>query len=254
MTRPDATERADSGAGKQDPDGIVEGTRLAMGPPGDARHDLINAAIARLEPRKRKLERPPARWEAALAGFLVGLAMFAFLIGRMTEVESVPLWSFALWLRSWAVVWWRRTSGRGIARGGEGTTPCPGGKGNDRQAHSRAPTPGPAAAMTIQSRSLSSSSTDDRTACPRSRASPARAGGGAARMLAKELLLRSPRSPVLRKRMAVRFRYGCRKERTFRYGLPGRGTTRPPRVGCSQVLHALAPGTVYIIRKGNSAR
>ena len=91
MTRPDAKERADSGAGKQDPDGIVEGTRLAMGPPGDARHDLINAAIARLEPRKRKLERPPARWEAALAGFLVGLAMFAFLIGRMTEVESVPV-------------------------------------------------------------------------------------------------------------------------------------------------------------------
>lgn len=101
MTRPGMTEPAESGAGEQDQagnpmgeplaDGIVEGTRLAIGPPGDARHDLIDAAIARLVPRKRRLDRPTARWEVAIAGFLVGLATFAFLIGRSNELESVPV-------------------------------------------------------------------------------------------------------------------------------------------------------------------
>ena len=103
MKRPDTTESAESApneregdrvgepAGDPLPDELVEVTRMAMSPPGDARHDLIDAAIARLEPRKRKLERPPARWEFALAGLLVGLAMFAFLVGRMTEGEAAPL-------------------------------------------------------------------------------------------------------------------------------------------------------------------
>ena len=101
MKRPDMTESAESSAGEQDQAGkpvgdavdaaIAEGTRLAMIPPGDARHDLIDAAITRLQPRKWKLERPPARWEVALAGFLVGLAMFAFLVGRMPEAETAPL-------------------------------------------------------------------------------------------------------------------------------------------------------------------
>lgn len=86
-----AVERAGEPEGDPFPDELVEGTRLAMSPPGDARHDLIDAAITRLEPRHRKLERPPARWEFVLAGFLVGLAIFAFLVGRMTEGETATL-------------------------------------------------------------------------------------------------------------------------------------------------------------------
>ncbi len=87
MKRPqstESTELAELGSGDSVHDALVEGARLAMSPPGDARHDLIDAAIARLEPRKRKLERPPERWEVAVAGLLVGLAMLAFLMGRMT--------------------------------------------------------------------------------------------------------------------------------------------------------------------------
>ena len=83
--------QAGKSAGGALPDALVEGTRTAMSPPGDARHDLIDAAISRLEPRKQKLDRPPAPWEVALAGFLVGLAMFAFLVGRMTEAEAAPV-------------------------------------------------------------------------------------------------------------------------------------------------------------------
>lgn len=101
MTRPDTARLAESEAGVRDQGGervssalpreIVDGTRSALGPPGDARHDLIDAAIARVARRRLKLERPPARWEVALAGFLVALAMFVFLVGRMTEMGSVPL-------------------------------------------------------------------------------------------------------------------------------------------------------------------
>lgn len=101
MKSPDTTESADAGGGGQDQveepvgdrlhDAIAEGTRSAMSPPGETRHGLIDAAISRLEPRKRKLERPPAGWEVALAGFLVGLALFAFLASRMTEAETAPL-------------------------------------------------------------------------------------------------------------------------------------------------------------------
>ena len=100
MRRPDTTSPADPRADEEDrveeptsgmPDALVEGTRMAMDPPGDARHDLIEAAISRLEPRKRKLERPPARWEAVIAGLLVGLATFAFLLGRMTGAETAPI-------------------------------------------------------------------------------------------------------------------------------------------------------------------
>ncbi len=103
MKRPDTTESAASARDEREryqvgelegdplPDELVEGTRLAMRPPGDTRHDLIDAAITRLEPRRRKLERPPARWEFAVAGLLVGLAIFAFLVGRMTEGEAVTL-------------------------------------------------------------------------------------------------------------------------------------------------------------------
>ena len=103
MKRPDTTESAASAPDEREryqvgepegdplPDELVEETRLAMRPPGDTRHDLIDAAIARLEPRRRKLERPPARWEFALAGLLVGLVIFAFLVGRMTEGEAAPL-------------------------------------------------------------------------------------------------------------------------------------------------------------------
>lgn len=100
MKRPDATAPAEPRVGEQDrvdepmsypSDALVEGTRIAMDPPGDARHDLIEAAVSRLEPRKRELERPPARWEAVIAGLLVGLATFAFLLSRMTGGETVPL-------------------------------------------------------------------------------------------------------------------------------------------------------------------
>ncbi len=100
MKRPDTTSPADFRASEQDrvgeptsgpSDALIEGTRRAMDPPGDARHDLIEAAVSRLEPRKRKLERPPARWEAAIAGLLVGLATFAFLLGRMTVADTAPL-------------------------------------------------------------------------------------------------------------------------------------------------------------------
>lgn len=101
MKRPDTTRSAESESGERDRvekpagdplhDAIVEGTRLAISPPGDARPDLIDAAISHLEPRKRQLERRPARWEVAIAGFLVGLAMFAFLVGRMTEAGTAPV-------------------------------------------------------------------------------------------------------------------------------------------------------------------
>ena len=91
MKRPHTKESVESASGDSVHDAMVEGARLAMNPPGDARHDLIDAAISRLEPRKRKLERPPARWEVAVAGLLVGVAMFAFLMGRMTESGPAPL-------------------------------------------------------------------------------------------------------------------------------------------------------------------
>ena len=101
MTRSGTTEPAESGPGGEAragksmagslSDRIVEGTRLALDPPGDARKDLIDAAISQLARRKRKLDQSPSRWEVALAGFLVGLAIFAFLVGRMTEVETAPV-------------------------------------------------------------------------------------------------------------------------------------------------------------------
>lgn len=100
MKRPDTRAPADPPVGEQDrvggptsdpSDELVAGTRLAMDPSRDPRYDLIEAAISRLEPRKRKLERPSARWEAAIAGLLVGLATFAFLVGRMTGAETAPV-------------------------------------------------------------------------------------------------------------------------------------------------------------------
>ncbi|MYG82152.1 MAG: hypothetical protein F4187_10535 [Gemmatimonadetes bacterium] len=89
----EAAERDRDSRRESDPvhEAMVEEARLAMHPRGEARHDLIEATMTRLEPRKRKLERPPARWESAVAGLLVGLAMFAFLVGRMTEAEAAPL-------------------------------------------------------------------------------------------------------------------------------------------------------------------
>ena len=95
MKRPGRTTgKRDQGGNSKDEsllDRIVTGTPLALRPPGETRLDLIDAAISRVARRKRKLERPPARWEVALTGALVGLATFAFLVGRATEVETVPL-------------------------------------------------------------------------------------------------------------------------------------------------------------------